>query len=227
MKKLVFGLSIGLNILLFTLFIYQMSRPKKSLVKDNSRSAFLSLQRQMPVNYGDIVFLGGQQVMNCPWSELLGDCRVKNRGIPTAFINNEKVRLNSLLQNAPSQLFLLLGIDDLNEGVSPEIVLDDYKKLIDFIRQKSPMTEMIVLSVLPINSGLSNFPLKVTTAEIETLNRELKKYVLDNGIVFLNLYNDFSDEKGVLRSSYSAGDGFSLNSSGYFLWKERIQMFMR
>ena len=89
MKKLFFGLSILLNILLFALCIYQMSRPKVQLMRDNSHATYLSQQRLLPVNNGDIVFMGGKQVSDGAWYELLDNCRVKNRGVPGARIGNE------------------------------------------------------------------------------------------------------------------------------------------
>ena len=204
MKKLFFGLSILLNILLFALCVYQMSRPKvQPSPKDNSYITYLSLQRYLPVNDGDIVFMGGKQVSDCAWHELLNNCKVKNRGIPGARINNELARLNLILENSPSQLFLLFGIDDLNAGVSPDLVLEQYEKFVQVVREKSPMTEVIIQSVFPVNSRLPHAKMKVKAEDIEELNQKLKAFALDNGIIFLNLYNDFCNESGVLNPFYS------------------------
>ena len=227
MKKLSLGLSILLNILLFALCIYQMSRPKVQTLVDNSHITYLSLQQQMPVNNGDIVFMGGKQVSDCAWHELLGNCKIKNRGVPGAHINNEFARLNFILGNSPSQLFLLFGIDDLNAGLTPDLVLEQYKNLIQSIRKKSPMTEIIVQSVLPLNSKVTNSKIKVKAEDIEELNKNLKEFVLSNGIVFLNLYDDFCNESGGLNPLYSIGDGFLLNGTGYNMWLERVKSFIR
>ena len=109
MKKLFLGLSVLLNILLFALCIYQMSRPKvREALKDNSYVTYLSLQRQMPVNNGDIVFMGGKQVSDCDWHELLNNCRIKNRGVPGNRINNELKRLDFMLENTPKIKTLLV-----------------------------------------------------------------------------------------------------------------------
>ena len=217
-----------MNILLFALCIYQMSRPKKvQLPKDNSYMTYLSLQRQLPVNNGDIVFMGGKQVSDCAWHELLNNCKVKNRGVPGNRINNELVRLNQILENTPSQLFLLFGIDDLDAGTSPDLVFDQYKKFVQLVREKSPMTEVIIQSVLPVNNKLPNSKMIVKAEDIEELNKKLKEFALDNGIIFLNLYNDFCDESGSLNPFYSVGDGFLLNSTGYEMWRERVKSFVR
>ncbi len=222
MKKLFLGLSILLNILLFVLCIYQMSRPKVLQAEDNSPQAYRSLQRYLTVNNGDIVFMGGKQVSDCAWNELLDNCRIKNRGIPEARINEELARLNFILKNSPSQLFLLFGIDDLNAGSPPDLVFEQYRNFVQTIRKKSPMTEIIIQSVLPVTSYSS---MKVKTEDIETLNEKMKEFALDNGIVFLNLYDDFRNEAGAL--GYSAGDGFLLSGAGYEMWRERIKSFIR
>jgi lysophospholipase L1-like esterase len=227
MKKLFFGLSILLNILLFALCIYQMSHPKVQVSKDNSYLTYLTLQQQMPVNNGDIVFMGGEQVADCAWHEWLNNCKIKNRGVPGIRISNELTRLDLILGNAPSQLFLLFGIDDLNAGSSPDAVFEQYKKFVQFAKEKSPMTEIIIQSVLPVNSKLPTSKIKVKTADIEELNKKLKEFALANGIVFLNLYDDFSNEYGSLNPFYSVGDGFLLNATGYEMWLERVKPFVR
>ena len=226
MKKLFLGLSILLNILLFALCIYQMSRPKVRQVKDNSYMTHVTLQQYLSVNEGDIVFMGGKQISDCPWHELLNNCKIKNRGIPGARINNELTRLNLILENSPAQLFLLFGIDDLNAGISPDLVLDQYERFIQTVREKSPMTEVIIQSVLPINSQAFNFK-NVKITDIQELNQKLKAFALDHGIVFLNLYDDFSNESGVLNPHYSVGDGFLLNGTAYEMWRERVRSFVR
>jgi len=229
MKKLFLGLSILLNILLFALCVYQMSRPKvRTQQADNSYATYLSLQRNMPVNNGDIVFMGGKQVSDCAWHELLGNCRIKNRGVPGARINNEYARLSSILENTPFQLFLLFGIDDLHAGQQPDLVLEQYINFVLFVREKSPMTEIIIHSVLPVNSRLPNARMNVKASDIEEFNTKLKEFALSNGIVFLNLYNDFCDESGTILSPfYSVGDGFLLSGAGYEMWAERVRSFVR
>jgi len=226
MKKLFFGLSILLNILLFALCIYQMSRPKVQQLRDNAPLTYYSVQQNLPVNNGDIVFMGGKQVSDAPWHELLNNCKVKNRGIPGARISKELTRLNLILRNSPSQLFLLFGIDDLNAGDSPDLVFEQYKEFVRTVREKSPMTEIIIQSVFPVNSQSPLSPIKVKTEDIKALNEKLKEFALNNGIVFLNLYDDFSTESGGLSPGYAV-DGFLLNGIGYEMWRERVKAFVR
>ena len=228
MKKLFLGLSVLLNVLLFALCIYQMSRPKAQMIsKDNSSVTYLSLQRQMLVNNGDIVFMGGKQVSDCAWHELFDNCKIKNRGVPGARIGNELTRLDAILEHTPFQLFLLFGIDDLQAGLSPDSVMGQYEKFVQFARERSPMTEVVILSVLPVNSNLPNSKMKIKKEDIEELNQKLKEFALNNGIVFLNLHDDFCDAYGSLNMFYSAGDGFLLNATGYDMWRERIKSFVR
>ncbi len=227
MKKLFLGLSVLLNILLLALCLYQMSRPKEVQLKDNSQFTYYGIQKKLPVNNGDIVFMGGKHVSDAPWHELLNNCKIKNRGVPGARLKNELERLDFILQNSPSQLFLLFGIDDLNAGDSSGLVFEQYEKFVRTVRQKSPMTEVIIQSVFPVNSKTSMARIKVKAKDIEALNKKLKEFALDNGIVFLNLYDDFSNGSGYLLPAYSIGDGFLLSSIGYEMWSERVKSFVR
>jgi len=205
-----------------------MSRPKvRMMSQDNSYITYVSLQRQMPVNNGDIVFMGGKQVSDCAWHELLNNCKIKNRGVPGARINNELTRLNAILEHTPFQLFLLFGIDDLHAGLSPDSVMGQYEKFVQFARERSPMTEVVILSVLPVNSNLPNSKMKIKKEDIEELNKKLREFALGNGIVFLNMYDDFCDASGLLNQFYSVGDGFLLNATGYEIWRERVKSFVR
>jgi len=227
MKKILFIASIALNVLLTLFCMYQLSRPRIIMMSDNSFVTRLMLQKSMPINYGDIVFMGGKQVADCDWREFLNDNRARNRGIPGMRISQDMSRLDQLLENSPAQLFLLYGIDELSTGSSPAVIVEQYKQLIQSIRERSPMTEIIVQSVFPVNYTAREFKKSNMKNRIETLNRELKDYVLSNGIVFSDLYDEFLDEKGGLNPAYFMNDGFSLSAKGYEHWKERIEWFMQ
>jgi lysophospholipase L1-like esterase len=226
MKKLFLILSVLLNVILLSVCIYQMSRPLGRIYTDSSVNTYFQLQQKLPVNSEDIVFMGGQQIANCDWYELLDNCKIKNRGIPGAQIIRDTDRLDKILKNGPAQVFLLYGIDELNAGVSVETVVEQYKNFVNFILANSPMTEILIQSVFPVAKEQQR--IKVRNEDIEEFNMEMKEFALENGIVYIDLYSDFlNEEKDGIRISYTVGDGYLLSATGYTLWKDRIQSFIK
>jgi lysophospholipase L1-like esterase len=189
-------------------------------------NTYFQLQQRLSVGADDIVFMGGQQIATCEWYELLDDCKIKNRGISGARIVSDSDRLDNILKNAPSQLFLLYGIDELNAGIPVQTVVEQYQNFVNTILANYPMTEIIIQSVLPV--GKEQQRIKVRNETISELNMEMKEFALENGIVFIDLYHDFlNEERDAIQPLYTVGDGYLLSASGYMLWRDRIESFLR
>ena len=85
--------------------------------------------------------------------------RIVNRGIGADVIGNDMAkddprgvlqRLdNSLFDCAPSSVFILIGINDLNTGHTVDQMTDGYRELLKRIRAKRPDLPVYVQSVLP------------------------------------------------------------------------------
>ncbi|MFA6779370.1 MAG: GDSL-type esterase/lipase family protein [Paludibacteraceae bacterium] len=226
MKKLVLVLSLFFNVLLVAVCVYQMSRPKPK-VKDMKMVHYFSLQDRMLVQEGDVVFLGGERMALCNWMELTGNCQVRNRALPGNTVERELHRIDDVLNANPSKLVLQFGFDDMAGGLAVDTFVSDYEKLIGHIKENSPQTEILVMSLLPIDEVYSKslYP-DMTNDMVSEMNGRIKKLTEEAGVTFVNINSEFLDSKtGALDAVYTTGDGFHLNSNAYFIWKDRIVSF--
>ena len=112
----------------------------------------------LPNSDSNIIFLGDSITDECEWAELLGNPNVKNRGISGDTIDRILNRLDEIVESQPKNIFLMVGINDfLNSGKSVKKTLKDYKKILLVIRQKTPITQVFVQSVLPVNNKINRF----------------------------------------------------------------------
>lgn len=175
-------------------------------------------QFDLPSTRHGIVFLGDSITEGGHWNELLQNPEAINRGIGGNTTADVLARLQQIYPLQPRQLFLMIGINDLNRGVPVAETLENYRRLFDGLATHLPHTQVLVQSVLPVND---DWFFDVDGADILRINRFLKEEAGRRGHVFVDLYPAFSDERGQLLRTLS-NDGIHLLGAGYALWRDRI-----
>lgn len=173
-------------------------------------------------NNKDIVFLGDSLTDYCEWNELLRRNDIANRGIAGDTTEGLLNRLSSLKELNPSKIFILIGINDIQQNVEKSKIVNNYKQIIKEIKRSLPNTEIYIESILYVNPNkYSKFFLKdgrkindivkEVNAELRNLaKRELVNYL---DIASMVTKNDELDKK------YTT-DGLHLNGVGYPKIKE-------
>ena len=110
-----------------------------------------SLFEVLPVYSSDIVFLGNSITDGCEWAELFNNRHVKNRGISGDRSGWLLDRLDPIVGGHPKKLFLMIGVNDLAAGVSPDEIVANVARLIDRFQSESRWTKIYVQSILPVN----------------------------------------------------------------------------
>ncbi len=170
------------------------------------------------VKEGSIVFLGNSITEGGDWKKLLNDSTAVNRGIGGDITFGLMQRLHQVVRIKPSKLFLLIGINDLSKGIPEDVVLENIFLLITEIKKQTPATQIFVQSILPVNPSFKNFPKDYGLQEqVNTINTQLSKIEARFGYKYVDLYNQFTDANGLLRSDLST-DGLHLNAAGYAHW---------
>lgn len=188
-----------------------------------------SLFEKLPVRRGDIVFLGNSITDGCEWSELFGRRRVLNRGISGDRAEWLLDRLDPIVSGRPAKIFLMIGVNDLSAGRTPEAVAADVATLIDRVAAASPRTRLYVQSVLPINdrdipdASWAHWKKK---AEIVETNRLVEALCRERGIVYIDLASRMMDETGLLDKRYT-NDGLHLTGEGYLVWRDAVMPYIR
>lgn len=187
----------------------------------------VSLFNEMPLERGDIVFLGNSITDGGEFSELLGNPKVKNRGINSDVIAGVKERLPQVTANSPSKIFLLIGINDISHDKTVDALASEYEQLVREIMAQAPGTKLYIQSVMPINNDFGRYKnLKGKEDVVKGLNNKLKEISDRNGAVYIDLWDALADQKsGKLRREYT-NDGLHLLGKGYKAWISVIRHYV-
>jgi lysophospholipase L1-like esterase len=170
----------------------------------------------LPPKAGSIVFLGNSITAQNEWAEMFNNPNILNRGIPGDHCDGIRARLDEVLENQPSKIFLMAGVNDL-AFYPPSMVLPKYERLVEAILSKSPQTALYLQSVLPVNNIVS--PTPVDNDDIRILNEGIRQLAETRGLVFIDLFPVLLDANGNLDAAYTQ-DGIHLNGAAYLKWKE-------
>ena len=205
---------------IFTTYYHQRYSLFKSM--PNANTTMLNGAAYFPASKRDIIFLGNSINDGSEWSELFNDIRVKNRGISGDMTSGVIHRINEVTSRKPALVFLMIGINDLGRGVTPDSVVKNILLINDYIQQESPSTKIYVESILPVNPQFGKFAGQVSKVkEIIRTNELLKLAAANHQFEFIDLHAQFVDAAGYLDAKYT-NDGLHLTGAGYQHWRHLI-----
>ena len=174
---------------------------------------------QVSVLEPDIIFIGDSIVEYYPLQELFGtEKTIVNRGI-----RGYQTRL--LLENldahlygdAVDQIVLLIGTNDIGKDVPMNDALDNLERVIQSIVRDYPLSQIKLLSILPVNEG-EKYKQTVyirTNEKIREWNQAYEALASAYMQVdFVPIYDSLTDSEGQLQSVYTT-DGLHLSVAGY------------
>lgn len=187
------------------------------------RSLFDSLK----LRSSDIVFLGNSITDGCEWAELFDNRHVRNRGISGDRSSWLLERLDPIIAGHPKKLFLMIGINDLSDGTTPQAVAANVVKLLDRFAVESPWTKIYVQSILPVNETMREFAGNANNACVVETNGLLAEACEGRKNVFyVDVAAALVDGDGRLDKRYT-NDGLHLLAGGYQAWKEVLKPYVR
>ena len=185
---------------------------------------------QVSVLEPDIIFIGDSIVEYYPLQELFGVAKtIVNRGI-----RGYQTRL--LLENldahlygdAVDQIVLLIGTNDIGKDVSMNDALDNLERVIQSIAREYPLSQIKLLSILPVNEG-EKYKQTVyirTNEKIKEWNQAYEALASAYMQVdFLPIYDSLTDAEGQLKSAYTT-DGLHLSVTGYQALSEALKEYL-
>jgi lysophospholipase L1-like esterase len=178
----------------------------------------------------NVVLLGDSITEGFSVDKLFPDRHVINRGIGADVIGNALPESDNrgLLRRLPesvfecnsSDVFILIGINDLGSGHTPEVIEAGYRELLETIKQKAPKIRVHVQSVLPCRDRFAKH-----NANVLDVNRRLQKLAKESGADYIDLHSKMTDDKGELKKDFTR-DGLHLLAPGYAVWKIEIEKTM-
>ena len=197
--------------------------------------------KQNPIGYKKIVFLGNSITEGGgDWNNRFNISNAVNRGISGDFTVSMQARLEEIYHYKPLKLFLLIGINDIFDGVVPYEAEETPKKIaqnifdiVDSIRYHSKETEIFIHTILPVNEeefrinrGFypeHDYPLEKQILEI---NHQILELGANKNYNIIDLHKSFVNEKGEMDKNF-AKDGLHLNEKGYANWCNQIENFVK
>ena len=182
---------------------------------------------QVSVLEPDIIFIGDSIVEYYPLQELFGtEKTIVNRGI-----RGYQTRL--LLENldahlygdAVDQIVLLIGTNDIGKDVPMNDALDNLERVIQSIVRDYPLSQIKLLSILPVNEG-EKYKQTVyirTNEKIREWNQAYEALASAYMQVdFVTVYDSLTDTEGQLKKDYTT-DGLHLSVAGYQVLSEALK----
>lgn len=185
-----------------------------------------SLFRKLPQTEGDVIFLGNSITNGSEWDELFGDVHLKNRGISGDVTAGVLNRLDEVISRKPAKIFLLIGINNLAAGHTPDCVAKSIFTMADRMAEQTPGTRLYVQSILPVNDAFNKFPNHVNKGgQVIQTNVLLQAGAKQHRYTFIDLYPSFCNSDHKLDTLYT-NDGLHQKGPGYMLWKHLIYPYV-
>ena len=167
-----------------------------------------------------IVFLGDSLTDLCEWAEVFENNKIKNRGICGDTTGGVLNRLVNIIESRPKKLFIMIGINDINQGITISSLVNNYKLILESFKYKTPQTKVFIQSLLPVNTR--NFQRNQVNHKIIEVNEQLQRLAKEFSFQYINLFSAFLDNNNELDEQYTS-DGLHLNGKGYLVWQEIIE----
>lgn len=145
---------------------------------------------------------------------------VCNRGISAECTASMLERTEStIISLQPRNLVMLMGVNDLNQGIPQEEITENIRQIILIVREKSPQTHIVLQAVYPTDPDRESLYERVQlngrdNETIRSLNQKLAAMADEENVAFLDVTDLLADENGNLKKEYTF-DGLHPNSKGY------------
>lgn len=174
----------------------------------------------LPKKTHSVMFLGNSITRRGPWNELIPVVRTTNRGIGGDVLKGIYNRLDDVIEDEPTAIFIMAGINDLN---NPKSNVDEawttYQQIIEKLTKELPSTSIFVQSTLPVTAEYDKDT--VTNAKVAELNKYLEAAADKYEYTYLDIASLLSDENGCLKPEYTF-DGLHPIADAYFIWSTKI-----
>tara|TARA_A100001035_G_C27761916_1_gene491672 strand:+ start:839 stop:1537 length:699 start_codon:yes stop_codon:yes gene_type:complete len=174
--------------------------------------------KQDTLRFNQIVFLGNSITEGGKdWNEKFGIVGISNRGISGDSTDGVIARLNEIIHFSPKAIFLLIGINDIYNELTPstDYIANNILKIIKRINQELPETKIFLQTILPVEK-------EVYKEKIIAVNGIIKSFVSQSKFEIIDLYSIFVNDEGKMKQELSY-DGVHLNDKGYSVWVDHIK----
>lgn len=183
--------------------------------------------RSFPNSRDDIIFLGNSITEYIHWNELLQLPTARNRGISGDTTYGILERLDEVTEGDPAKIFLLIGVNDISRNFPDELILNNYREIIERIKAETPCTELYIQTILPVNNTFTKYKNHYNKDEhILYINDEIRKMSEEYDVNLIDIHPQFLDENKRLDSKYTE-EGLHLNAKAYEHWAKILKPYIQ
>lgn len=188
------------------------------------RNQMRELYRQLPIRENNIVFLGNSITDFGLWTEFFGDLAtssgqtlpcIVNRGIQGIESHEVLEHLALIGEGHPRKLFLMIGINDFEH---PQSIVPNIRKMVTLMKERSPLTEIYVQSILPCN-------IEKRKTIPTMLNPQIKALCDEMGVTYIDVFKTMTGT-GTAMPSNMTDDQLHPNILGYRVWCNTIKEYV-
>lgn len=223
MLLLIFGSAIGFTIGALRLppyrWIKSVVRPSEN--GSDSQDSYSAIKTSVfwaSSANSDVVMLGDSITDFGEWPELLPYPGVINRGIMGQKTEDILERLDEVVSRKPKIVCILVGINDLASGASPESVFGNTVKIVETLRKQQirPIVQSILYVSNSFKPGLNQ--------RVAATNRLISAWCEKQGVEYLDLNSELSDGNQLFSSLTI--DGLHLNGRAYSIWAGMLRKLL-
>lgn len=226
-SKVHIGTVLAFLVLLFFLLAslvvcyYLLTKPVNTKV--------VTKEKEVVVLDDNYLFLGDFITEQYDLEQHFLDMKVVNSGVSDS---QTKDILDNLRDRAyqynPSKIFLLIGINDIQEGVDSEEIVDNIKKILSELKINRPYAELYLEAIYPVDEEKSEAQ-GITNEEIRSINKSLTEYCKNSKITFIDTFNLLLDSEAdvlKIKDEYTE-DGLHITTEGYEVITKEIMKYIK
>lgn len=187
-----------------------------------------SSEEPTEVTEESVVFLGDSLTHIGWWRSYFPDVETSNKGIGGNTTLQVLDRLEPIVAANPKKIFLLIGANDYNFGLHKNIILMNYEKILQTIKEGSPETKVYVQTIMPFGKDVRDFYPMIRESyksDILEINFGIARLADAYGYKLLNTYAVMVNEHGDFKEGYSK-DRIHLELPGYNRWTQFLETYV-
>ena len=141
-----------------------------------------------------------------------------NRGIASDTTAGVLNRLDEVVSLLPSKLFILIGANDIANGMTTQAIADNIKKIVEQVKVDTPKTKIYLQGLLPSRSR------ERPDAKVRELNHQIEFIAMETECTYIDLFSAFTSGTR-LNWDYSL-DGLHLTDAGVTKWLDYLKPYL-
>ena len=221
MKKLIFALIFAFSIVAPSVSAQTYDRAK---IWDAEINALTEIDVKQTPPKNAVLFVGSSSIRM--WKNLRSsfpELSVINRGFGGSRLEDVNFYFDRIVvPYNPKTIVLYAGENDVNEGVAPETVLENYRKFAELAHDKFPKSKLLYVSLKPSPSRWQiNDKFRKTNDLIKA------KIAKDKRAEFVDVWSPMLGANGEPKPEIFLEDKLHMNERGYAIWREVLAKYLK